>query len=341
MYRTRLAVVLLLIAACGVSAAGAAQITVVATGGPTENQTIAEIAQASPNLSTLVTALQAADLVETLNGEGPFTVFAPTNAAFDALFAQLPPGSFDALLANRTALTAILTYHVVPGEYSAAQVGSQSSLPTVQGSPLAVTALPGGVVRVDEATVILPDIQASNGVIHVIDAVVVPPVGNATTPTPTVTGTVTLVPTVTGNVTGTATQPTTAPPATPTGITTGVPFVPPAGAGSSSEDYTGAGGEAPTSTPAATAEVTAGATATVEGNATATVSATPTMNMTPTTGAPAGNATQTPAGATPVGTATALATAPVNTTATRAGIDALPLGVLSLAALALLAARRR
>jgi uncharacterized surface protein with fasciclin (FAS1) repeats len=338
---TRLAVVLLLVAACGVSAAGAAQVTVVATGGPTENQTIAGIVQASPNLSMLVTALQAADLVETLNGEGPYTVFAPTNAAFDALFAQLPPGTFDALLANRTALTAILTYHVVPGRYSAAQVRALSSLPTVQGSPLAVTPLPGGVVRVDEATVILPDVQASNGVIHVIDAVVVPPVGNATTPTPTVTGTVTAVPTVTGNVTGTATLPTTAPPTTPTGITTGVPFVPPAGAGSSSEDYTGAGGVATTATPGATATMTATASATAAGNATATVNATPTMNMTPTTDASAGNITQTPAGATPAGTATAPATAPVNTTVTRAGIDALTLGALSLAALVLLAARRR
>lgn len=332
MYRTILAVVLVLIAACGVSAAGAAQVTVVATGGPTENQTIAGIAQASPNLSTLVTALQAADLVETLSGEGPFTVFAPTNAAFDALFAQLPPGSFDALLANRTALTAILTYHVVPGRYSAAQLGSLSSLPTVQGSPLAVTVLPGGAVRVDEATVILPDIPASNGVIHVIDAVVVPPVGNATTPTPTATSTVTAVPTVTGNVTGTATLPTTAPPATPTGITTGVPFVPPAGLGSSSEDYTGAGGATPTATLGATATVTAIATATTEGTATTTVNATPTMNMTPTTGAPTG--------ATPDGTATTFATTPVSTTATQAGIDALPLVALSLAALALLAARR-
>jgi uncharacterized surface protein with fasciclin (FAS1) repeats len=178
----KLVAVLLLFALCGVSFAGAAQTTTVTADGATSNQTIVQIAQADPNFSTLVTALQAAGLVETLSSSGPFTVFAPTNAAFDAL----PPGTLNSLLANRTDLTNVLTYHVVPGSYLATQVISMPSLPTVQGQPLAVNVQSAGSVRVDGANVIQTDIRASNGVIHVIDAVMIPPAG---TPAPTLTPT--------------------------------------------------------------------------------------------------------------------------------------------------------
>lgn len=189
----KLVVVLLLFALCGVSFAGAAQ-TVTATAG---NQTIVQIAQTNPNLSTLVTALQAAGLVETLSGSGPFTVFAPTNEAFNAL----PPGTLDALLGNRTQLTNVLTYHVVQGSLLATQVASMPSLPTAQGQPLVVTVQSGGGVRVDGANIVQTDIRASNGVIHVIDAVMIPPAG---TPTPTLSPT-TLSPTTPLTATATPT----------------------------------------------------------------------------------------------------------------------------------------
>ncbi len=181
-----LVAVLLLFALCGVSFAGAAQTTTLTAG----NQTIVQLAQANPNLSTLVTAVQAAGLVETLSGSGPFTVFAPTNDAFNAL----PPGTLDALLGNRTELTNVLTYHVVEGSLLATQVSSMPSLPTVQGQPLAVTVQSSGGVRVDGATIVQTDIRASNGVIHVIDAVMIPPAGTpvpTASPTPVLTATAT------------------------------------------------------------------------------------------------------------------------------------------------------
>ena len=170
-------------ALCGVSFATAAQTTTAAAA----NQTIVQLAQANPNLSTLVTAVQAGGLVETLSGSGPFTVFAPTNDAFKAL----PPGTLDALLGNKSELANVLTYHVVPGSLLATQVASKPSLTTVQGQPLAVTVQSSGGVRVDGATIVQTDIRASNGVIHVIDAVMIPP---ASTPAPTAT---TASPTVT------------------------------------------------------------------------------------------------------------------------------------------------
>lgn len=187
----KLVAVLLLFALCGVSFAGAAQTTTLTAG----NQTIVQLAQANPNLSTLVTAVQAAGLVETLSGSGPFTVFAPTNDAFNAL----PPGTLDALLGNRTELTNVLTYHVVPGSFLATQVSSMPSLPTVQGQPLAVTVQSGGGVRVNGANIVQTDIRASNGVIHVIDAVMIPPAGTpAPTGSPTPVLTATATPTAAG-----------------------------------------------------------------------------------------------------------------------------------------------
>jgi uncharacterized surface protein with fasciclin (FAS1) repeats len=116
-----------------------------------------------------VTALTAADLVETLQGDGPFTVFAPTDDAF----AALPDGTVEALLKDVPALTDVLLYHVVPGKVMAADVVALDSADTVQGEAVTI-AVDGDKVMVNEAQVIITDIQASNGVIHVIDAVLIP-----------------------------------------------------------------------------------------------------------------------------------------------------------------------
>ena len=136
-----------------------------------EAGTIVEVAQGNADFSTLVAAVVAADLAETLSGDGPFTVFAPTNAAFDAL----PEGLLEKLLLpeNKEVLVSILTYHVVSGEVLAADV-TAGDVATVEGSTIAVTT-DGGVKLNDAATVTATDIDASNGVIHVIDQVIVPP----------------------------------------------------------------------------------------------------------------------------------------------------------------------
>ena len=123
------------------------------------------------SFTTLAAALQAAGLVDTLKGPGPFTVFAPTDAAF----AKLPAGTLDALLANPAQLRAVLTYHVVPGRVLAADVVGRSSAPSVQGEPIRI-AVSGGTVRLNgTATVAQADVVATNGVIHVIDTVLLPP----------------------------------------------------------------------------------------------------------------------------------------------------------------------
>lgn len=134
-------------------------------------QTVVDIAVGNPDFSTLVAALKAADLVDTLSGNGPFTVFAPTNAAFE----KLPAGTLDSLLKpeNKAQLTAILTYHVVAGKVLAADVVKLTSAKTVQGSDVAINVKDGGV-KVDEANVVSTDIAGSNGVIHVIDTVILP-----------------------------------------------------------------------------------------------------------------------------------------------------------------------
>jgi uncharacterized surface protein with fasciclin (FAS1) repeats len=129
---------------------------------------IVDTAVSSGQFKTLVKAVQAAGLVDTLKGEGPFTVFAPTDAAF----ARLPAGALEALLQDKEKLTAVLTYHVVPGKVTAADV-RPGQVKTVQGQDLTVTAS-GGAVRIDNARVVGTDIMASNGVIHVIDTVVLP-----------------------------------------------------------------------------------------------------------------------------------------------------------------------
>ena len=129
---------------------------------------IVDTAVAAGSFKTLATALQAAGLVETLKGKGPFTVFAPTDAAF----AKLPAGALDSLLKDKAKLTAVLTYHVVPGKVMAGDVVKLKEAKTVQGQSLTVSTAAG--VKVDGANVTKTDIEASNGVIHVIDAVVMP-----------------------------------------------------------------------------------------------------------------------------------------------------------------------
>lgn len=137
---------------------------------PAEAGDIVAVASGNPDFSTLVAAIQAAGLVETLQGEGPFTVFAPTNAAFDAL----PEGLLEKLLLpeNVGVLTSILTYHVVAGKVMSTDV-TAGDVPSVEGSTIAVTT--DGGVKVNGANVVAVDVAASNGVIHVIDAVIVPP----------------------------------------------------------------------------------------------------------------------------------------------------------------------
>ena len=128
---------------------------------------IVDTAVGAGTFNTLATALKAAGLVDTLKGPGPFTVFAPTDAAF----AKVPKAQLDALLADKAKLTAVLTYHVVPGKVMAASVKA-GKVKTVQGSELTITTDKG--VMVDGAKVTATDIVADNGVIHVIDSVIMP-----------------------------------------------------------------------------------------------------------------------------------------------------------------------
>ena len=132
---------------------------------------IVDIAAGNENFSTLVAAVQAAGLVETLKSDGPFTVFAPTNEAF----AKLPEGTVENLLLpeNKDQLIAVLTYHVVPGNVTAAQVVDLDTAETVQGQSIDIAVSDDGVT-VDGAKVIQTDIIATNGVIHVIDSVILP-----------------------------------------------------------------------------------------------------------------------------------------------------------------------
>lgn len=129
---------------------------------------IVETAVGAGQFNTLAAALKEAGLVDTLKGPGPFTVFAPTDAAF----AKIPKADLDALLKDKSKLTAVLTYHVVPGRVLAKDV-KPGTVKTVQGSALTVKTS-GGKVMVDNATVTQADVTASNGVIHVIDTVVLP-----------------------------------------------------------------------------------------------------------------------------------------------------------------------
>lgn len=143
---------------------------------PATTGTIAEIAAKSGDFNTLVAALNAAGLVETLNGPGPFTVFAPGDSAF----ARLPAGTVEGLLADTAQLASVLTYHVVPGKVTASDIiesnGAQPA--TVNGKQVDVV-VRDGMVYVNGARVVTADIVASNGVIHVVDAVLLPPAESA------------------------------------------------------------------------------------------------------------------------------------------------------------------
>jgi len=130
--------------------------------------TIVDVAEQAGSFSTLLTAIEAAGLTETLQGDGPFTVFAPTDAAF----AALPEGTLESLLADQAALTDVLTYHVVAGKVTASEVAAMSPLESLQGSTLTVST--DGGVAIENAGVVQADVMADNGVIHVIDTVLVP-----------------------------------------------------------------------------------------------------------------------------------------------------------------------
>lgn len=154
------------------STTGSAQMTAEKHDNMSKSNTIVDVAIANGSFKTLVTALKAADLVGALQGAGPFTVFAPTDAAF----AKLPAGTIDALLKDPKKLASILTYHVVSGKVMAADVikGNGAKPATLNGAALDIQ-VKGGKVYVNGAQVTIADVAASNGVIHVIDAVVMPP----------------------------------------------------------------------------------------------------------------------------------------------------------------------
>jgi len=150
--------------------ASAAPLSVAAADAKPAPGDIVAVASGAGSFNTLVAAVKAAGLVETLQGKGPFTVFAPTDEAF----AKLPPGTVESLLKpeNKEKLVAILTYHVVPGKVMAADVKTMK-VKTVNGKELSLV-VAGGKVTVDNAKVVATDVPASNGVIHVIDTVVLP-----------------------------------------------------------------------------------------------------------------------------------------------------------------------
>lgn len=130
---------------------------------------IVDTAVKNPDFSTLVTAVKAAGLVDTLKGEGPFTVFAPTNAAFK----KVPAAKLKALLANKALLTKVLTYHVVSGKVLAADLKNGEKVKTVEGASATISLKHGA--KINTAKIIKTDIEADNGVIHVIDTVLLPP----------------------------------------------------------------------------------------------------------------------------------------------------------------------
>jgi uncharacterized surface protein with fasciclin (FAS1) repeats len=164
--RFRLAAVALAAASLVALSAGPA----VADSGMSSKPTVAEIATSNDDFSTLVTAVGAAGLADTLNGSGPFTVFAPTNEAF----AKLPPDQLQAILADRALLTKILTYHVLPDRVLSKDLKKRQTVETVEGSPVEIIKKKKGAF-IEGARITATDIKGSNGVVHVIDTVIVPP----------------------------------------------------------------------------------------------------------------------------------------------------------------------
>ena len=159
--------------AAAAAAIGSASVAMAGNYGDKSKATpdIVDTAVAAGSFTTLAAALEAADLIDTLKGDGPFTVFAPTDDAF----AALPAGTVESLLQpeNKDQLVAVLTYHVVPGKVKASDVVKLDSATTVNGADVSIAAGDSGVT-VDNANVVQTDIMASNGVIHVIDAVILP-----------------------------------------------------------------------------------------------------------------------------------------------------------------------
>ncbi|MBT8193590.1 MAG: fasciclin domain-containing protein [Acidimicrobiia bacterium] len=164
-----LAIFALVAAACSSDEDADPTTTTVTTVAAEEMGTIVDVAAGAGTFETLLVAATAAGLADTLAGDGPFTVFAPTDEAF----AALPEGTVEGLLEDPAALSEILLYHVVPGKVLAADVVSLTSATTVQGSDVTIS-VDGGAVMIDGANVTATDIEASNGVIHVIDAVILP-----------------------------------------------------------------------------------------------------------------------------------------------------------------------
>ena len=144
-------------------------VTPVGAAGDDHSKDIVDTAVAAGSFKTLAAALEAADLIDTLKGAGPFTVFAPTDEAF----AKLPAGTVEALLKDKAKLKQILLYHVVPGKVMAKDVVKLKSAKTAQGSAVKIV-VQGGKVMIDSANVVKTDIPATNGVIHVIDTVILP-----------------------------------------------------------------------------------------------------------------------------------------------------------------------
>lgn len=165
-----IALATLTFAAAGCSSTNATNdnTTPISAEAETEAMDIVDTAASADNFQTLVAAVKAAGLVDALKGDGPFTVFAPTDEAF----AKLPAGTVEALLEDKEALTKILTYHVVAGQVMASDVARLDSATTLQGQSIAIDTSSG--VRINDATVVAADIKASNGVIHVIDTVLLP-----------------------------------------------------------------------------------------------------------------------------------------------------------------------
>jgi transforming growth factor-beta-induced protein len=163
-----LAAVALVVSACSTAASPTPE---PATPSPAPAGDIVAVATEAGSFTTLLTAATAAGLVETLQGEGPYTVFAPTDEAF----AALPEGTLEALLADPEALKKVLLYHVVEGKVTSDQVVGLTTATTVEGSPIAISVKDGTVSLNDSAKVVTVDVMASNGVIHVIDAVILPP----------------------------------------------------------------------------------------------------------------------------------------------------------------------
>jgi transforming growth factor-beta-induced protein len=162
-----LAAVALVVSACSTAASPSPE----PTPTPAPAGDIVVVATQANVFTTLLKAATAAELVETLQSEGPFTVFAPTDEAF----AALPAGTLDALLADPEALKKVLLYHVVEGKVTSDQIVGMTTATSVEGSPIAISVKDGTVYLNDSAKVVTADVMASNGVIHIIDAVLLPP----------------------------------------------------------------------------------------------------------------------------------------------------------------------